>query len=63
MQECHSVFFKQVTNWVLFGQLTDKFEEFFIKAVQEPSGEAAESVVSLNRFRLFLTYCDSSLKV
>ena len=42
LQSCHSVFYQQLSAWVLHGQVKDVFGEFFIREVPEVDEEGVE---------------------
>ncbi|KAJ4427759.1 hypothetical protein ANN_25412 [Periplaneta americana] len=43
IQCCHFVFFKQLSSWLLYGQLIDNYAEFFIQRVSENARDQAAS--------------------
>ncbi|XP_052130698.1 gamma-tubulin complex component 4 isoform X2 [Frankliniella occidentalis] len=41
LHQCHSVFFKQLSSWVLHGVLKDSFHEFFIQPVEKTNTQSS----------------------
>ncbi|PNF33640.1 hypothetical protein B7P43_G12931, partial [Cryptotermes secundus] len=43
IQSCHVVFFKQLSSWLLYGQLIDQYAEFFIQHVSDAQGTSTST--------------------
>ena len=68
LHNCHKVFFKQMSSWLLFGQLIDRYAEFFIQPLtdlldgQVQSTSTSESFTSqdANCFMSLVSMCLST---
>ena len=47
LQSCHSVFYQQLSAWILHGHVKDYFGEFFITEISEDDGEEGDSAGGL----------------
>jgi hypothetical protein len=45
IQSCLVVFFKQLSSWLLYGQLIDQYGEFFIQHVSDAQGTSTSTTV------------------
>lgn len=45
IQCCHVVFFKQLSSWLLYGQLTDQYAEFFIHHASDTQGTSTSTTL------------------
>jgi len=45
IQCCHMVFFKQLSSWLLYGQLIDHYSEFFIQHVSDTQGASTSTTL------------------
>ncbi|TMW56339.1 hypothetical protein Poli38472_006349 [Pythium oligandrum] len=52
---CHRILFKQIVSWVLYADVLDPFDEFFVKSHDDTASSASvESQIWQSRFRLDL---------
>lgn len=45
IQCCHVVFFKQLCSWLLYGQLIDQYDEFFIHPASDTQGTSTSTTL------------------